>query len=266
MATQYFQCPRCRATNAAGSRFCSSCGLAFSQPPPPFSQPNFQSPNIPPKKKSGMLALWLVLGCIGLCALCGGLGAILDKTKKDETAASNSTQLTGATNQAVTNIPAATPTPPPTFADLKARAETLLKFSKDEYVKEDLNQFDEVMTPLNSIPKEDKNYKEAQTLHKKLIDKTAPIMAEIVILGPKPENSAYDGSVRPAENYLKEALNDYHSSEYLGWTEVKKVYIGKEPYWGTKVKLRAKNAFGAFIVKDVYFLIRNNQVVKVEGL
>lgn len=257
MASQFFQCPRCQAANAVGSRFCSGCGLAFAQPQQPFNQPNVQ-----PKKKNGLMALWIVLGCVGLCALCGGLGAILDKNKKTETAVSNSTQLTGATNQTNTIIQA-TPTPPPTFAELKAKAQPMLA---ESYEPQDLNGFDQVIKPLREIPKESKDYKDAQKLLDQVIKKVSVIAAEKIVLGPKPENSAYDGSVRPAENYLKQTLNDYSSSEYLSWTTVTKVYIGKEPYWGTKVKLRAKNAFGAFIVKDVIFLIRNNQVVKAEGL
>jgi hypothetical protein len=44
------------------------------------------------------------------------------------------------------------------------------------------------------------------------------------------------------------------------------VYIGKEPYWGVRLKLRAKNAFGAYILRDTYYFMRNNKVVKSEGL
>lgn len=254
MASQFFQCSRCRATNAVGSRFCSNCGLAFTQP----------QPNIQPQKKNNLIGLWIALGCVGLCVLCGGIGVISDSINK--TSSDTPAQL--ASNKPAANVPAAsaTPTPPPTFADLKIKGEKLLKFERSEYSKDDMAQFDEVMTPLRAIPKESKDYKEAQALNKKLIDKVAVIAAEVVVLGEKPKNSEWDGSVRPAENYLKQALNDYGSSEYISWSPVKKVYIGKEPYWGTMVKLRAKNAFGAYIVKDVVFLIRNGQVVKAEGL
>ncbi len=137
---------------------------------------------------------------------------------------------------------------------------------KEEHTTADLKDFDAVMAPLREIPKEAKEYKDSQALLKKLIDKSSVIGAEIVVLGEKPENSAWDGSVRPAEKYLKEVLNDYSSSEYLDWTKVAKVYEGKEPYWHTTVRLRAKNAFGAFIVKDIAFWIRRGQVVKVKGL
>ena len=68
----------------------------------------------------------------------------------------------------------------------------------------------------------------------------------------------------PAEQYLKLALKDYASSEYLGWTPVSKTYVGKEPYWTTTVRIRAKNSFGAYVVNEITFYIRGGQVVKVD--
>ncbi|MBS1793372.1 MAG: zinc ribbon domain-containing protein [Acidobacteria bacterium] len=250
-----FQCPRCKAAVVAGSRFCPSCGLAFSSPPPPPPPPQLQNKNKFPGWGIAGIALAAV---VGSCTICGLIGAFTDKMKN-----SNSAQIEnprpGPTTAANVN---ATPTPPPTLADLKAQSEDLLKMEREEYSDEDIKRFDAVMQPLRAIPKDSKDYKEAQALNKKLIDKSSKIVAERLVLGPKPENSAYDGSVQPAENYLKQTLNDYSSSEYLGWTVVKKVYIGKEPYWGTSVKIRAKNGFGAYVINQIVFLIRNNQVVK----
>lgn len=192
--------------------------------------------------------------------MCGIIGSLNDK-KKDNP----------QTDVALTNVQQAPPaqvavTPPPSFADLKAKVPALLNFKKDEYVQADLKQFDDAMTPLRAIPKEDKNYKEAQTLVKKLIDKSSVIGAEIVVLGEKPMQSGWDGDVLPVKQYLRKALNDYDSSEFVEWSPVSKVYIGKEPYWGVRLKLRAKNAFGAYIVRDTYYFIRNNQVVQTKGL
>ena len=69
-----------------------------------------------------------------------------------------------------------------------------------------------------------------------------------------------------ADKYLKTNLNDYDDSEYLERSVVvKSTYKGK-PVWSVKVKIRAKNAFGAKIIKIVHFHIQHDQVVGVEGL
>ena len=86
------------------------------------------------------------------------------------------------------------------------------------------------------------------------------------MLGQKPENSGWNGKVACVDRYLKTTLNDYDSSEYMEWSPVTKVELKGEPYWAVKLKLRAKNAFGAYIVKDVAFFIRQNEVVKAVGL
>lgn len=261
MSTQYFQCPRCNARNTADSRFCSTCGTAYApNPMPNIPQQNFAAP----PRKSNFTALWIVVGVLGLCGFCGLIGVLNDK--KDQTKnESNSTQLIGTNNQTNANAAQATPTPPLTLAELKAKAQPLLKMpDRAEYTSDELKPFDEVMKPLREIPKESKDYKEAQKLFDQLNNKVSVLMAEIVVLGPKPINSTYDGNVTPAQNYLKQALNDYDSSEYLGWTTVQKTYVGKEPFWTTTVRLRAKNAFGAFVVNEFTFYIRDNQVVKVD--
>lgn len=252
MTSQFFQCPNCQATNANGSRFCSHCGTPFAAPAPP----------VIPKKQSFPAWAIALIACIGLCGICGAIGNLSDKNKT-QIAVNTSTQ--NSNNQNAANVQA-TPTPPPTFVELKAKAQPLLAMGNGEHSRAELNAFDDVLKPLREIPKEAKEYKEAQKLLDQLIKKSSVIGAEILVMGEKPINSEWDGSVRPAENYLKQVLNDYSSSEYISWSPVAKVYIGKEPYWGTKVKLRAKNAFGAFIIKDIVFLIRNNQVVKAEGL
>lgn len=45
-----------------------------------------------------------------------------------------------------------------------------------------------------------------------------------------------------------------------------KVEYQGQPYWGVRLRLRAKNAFGGKIVKETYYLIRNESVVIAEGL
>ncbi len=119
---------------------------------------------------------------------------------------------------------------------------------------------------LHAIPETAPEYKEAKRLIPAAQTKLQHYQAEAALLGKKPENSAYDGSVRCVDRYLRTALNDYHNAEYLEWSPVTRVEIKKQPYWSVRLKLRAKNAFGANIVKDVYFLIRNDQVVQAIGL
>ena len=91
-------------------------------------------------------------------------------------------------------------------------------------------------------------------------------MAERLVMGPKPHSSEWDGGVQPVKDYLKAVLNDYDSSEFVEWSPVVKTYVGKEPYWTVRLRLRAKNAFGALILRDTYYYIRNNQVVMSKGL
>lgn len=245
MNAQVFTCPRCRNSVAPGSRFCSACGLNFSAIPTSI-----------PKKKNSLLPLWIVLGVLGLCGLCGFIGKLGDMSKNTPQQASTNSTASAGTNAQATPAP----TPTPTFAELKSRSQSLVKGGNET----DLAEFDAVLGPLRQIPKDSKEYPEAQRLIKQLINKSSVIAAEKLVLGERPTNSPWDGSVRPAEQYLKLALKDYDSSEYLGWTNVNKTYIGKEPYWTTTVRIRAKNSFGAYVVSDIKFYIRGGQVVKVD--
>jgi hypothetical protein len=161
------------------------------------------------------------------------------------------------------STPQAAPTPAPTPlppAETLAHAKGL---TGEGASKESLGQ---AMDMLRTIAKDAKEYKEAQPLLDKTTKRWARLAAEELVLGPKPENSAWDGRVECADRYLRTALNDYDSSEYLEWSKVTQVDLKGEPYWAVKLKLRAKNAFGAYIVKDVIFFIRQNEVVQAIGL
>ena len=85
-------------------------------------------------------------------------------------------------------------------------------------------------------------------------------------IGPKPQQSAMNGSVEVVDRYLRETLNDYQSAEYVEWSPVTPAKIDGESFWAVRLKLRAKNAFGAKILKDSYFVIRHDKVVSVTGL
>lgn len=85
-------------------------------------------------------------------------------------------------------------------------------------------------------------------------------------MGPKPKNSEWDGRVDAVVKYLRRNLNDYDSSEFVEWSPVTKLKVKGEPFWVVRLKLRAKNAFGGYILKDTFYFIRQNEVVAAEGL
>ncbi len=94
----------------------------------------------------------------------------------------------------------------------------------------------------------------------------AVVGAERIVMGPKPMQIGSGGGVSQVKDYLSSVLNDYENSEFVEWLPISKVYVGKEPYWGVGLRLRAKNRFGALVLRDTYYYIRNNQVVKSKGL
>lgn len=104
---------------------------------------------------------------------------MFDKGKDNEVAKSN----TNDSPPPATSTPTTTPL---SFAELKSKGEEALKFEREEYEKSDLQRFDEVLIPLKEIPKDSKDYKQAQALIKKLTEKSAKMGAEIIVLGPKP--------------------------------------------------------------------------------
>lgn len=99
-------------------------------------------------------------------------------------------------------------------------------------------------------------------------DKTPTVKTEVVhpILGKKPEQSAWGGEVPEVRKYLQRNLNDFDSSEYVDWSPVSEVKRGEELFWGVRLRLRAKNAFGAYIVKDIYFYIKDGEVKHADGI
>jgi ribosomal protein L40E len=227
---QYLFCPRCQNANPPNSQFCFRCGNKFIKPQP--------------WSKTQIIVI-IVISVVGVVAL--AVGIALDEAG----------QRAKNKNAAATTA-SPSPTPPLSSPEALTRAKQLVGGDKDSMA--------EAIKLLQSIPKEAKEYKEAQPILKRTTEQLSRIMAEEYILGPKPENSAYDGSVRAVDKYLERVLNDYDDSEYLEWSPVTKVTLKGEPYWAVRLKLRAKNAFGAKIVKDVIFFIRQNQVVRAEGL
>jgi len=98
--------------------------------------------------------------------------------------------------------------------------------------------------------------KEAKTIH----DRKVQLKNAEQELGPKPQNSAWDGSVRCVKEYLEQTLDDPSSVEYVSWSAVYVENINGMKSWAVRVKYRAKNALGAYVLKDEIALIKDNQV------
>lgn len=81
--------------------------------------------------------------------------------------------------------------------------------------------------------------------------------------GPEPRINSWNNVPFCVDRYLKQVLNDYDSSEYLQASMPQKVWVGKAPYWEVNLRLRAKNAFGAYVVTVKTFHIQNDQVISM---
>lgn len=76
-------------------------------------------------------------------------------------------------------------------------------------------------------------------------------------IGDKPVASAWDGSYREVETYLRGIANDPDSIEV---SECSKA-VETDEGWLVRCVYRGKNAFGALIRKEQVFLIRHRAVV-----
>ena len=79
--------------------------------------------------------------------------------------------------------------------------------------------------------------------------------------GEKPENSPWDGSVYEVKTFLENHLKDPDSVEYIDWYKPSLKEHNGDEYWGVKVKYRAKNSFGGYVVNTQLFLIKDGNVV-----
>lgn len=67
------------------------------------------------------------------------------------------------------------------------------------------------------------------------------------------ENSAWDGSVRQVERYLKdEVLKDPDSYQSIEWSQVQKTETGG---YMVRHKFRAQNSFGGYVVSTYGFIL-----------
>lgn len=248
---QPIRCPRCSFPNVQSNQFCAQCGAQLSAT---------QAGALPTKKSSTpswLIALIVVGGVFAMCGLCAVLGSLSDKPKPPTESTVTSSKA------AATTSPTPLPTPQWTSAEHLAKAKDMFDNGKGAESKEDLTI---ILGHLKAIPDDASEAKQARPLQKKVEAKLSKVVADEELLGPKPENSEWDSSVRCVDQYLKQTLNDYDSAEYMEWSPVVRMDTKEGPYWVVRLKLRATNAFGGKIIKEVIFFIRQNQIVKHSDL
>lgn len=162
--------------------------------------------------------------------------------------------------------PTANSAPPTEYWAMVAAADKLKFILVENYDTADVSPFDPLIAEFVKVPKSSKEYKDAKYYAEDLTKKKAEILQFQATMGPKPETLA-DGSVMAVRDYLRANLNDYSSSEFVAWSPVRIVFIDKhEPYWEVVLKLRAKNGFGAYMLRTTTYYIHQGRVVKAEGL
>ncbi len=75
------------------------------------------------------------------------------------------------------------------------------------------------------------------------------------------ENSGWDGSVLQVKSWLKSNLKDPGSLEFVEWSAVQKTSDGG---FMVRVKYRAKNSFGGYVVENKIFYLNSNGSIKSE--
>jgi hypothetical protein len=114
-------------------------------------------------------------------------------------------------------------------------------------------------SPLDELAKLELNTEETPPVRE--IRKIVTQEEENKLLGNKPAQLA-NGKVQIVTNWLQEYLNDPYSMKIVRWSKVEKEYVNGEPFWVVKVRFRAKNGFGAYILNDYVFFIRRNKIVR----
>jgi hypothetical protein len=99
--------------------------------------------------------------------------------------------------------------------------------------------------------KEDRAKRKADKEEKERQATAAAEEVERAYCGPEPERSAWDGTYDGVERYFKEIANDPDSVDFSGCTGM--TLRGPPACWVTVCNVRAKNAFGAKILKQVIF-------------
>jgi LysM repeat protein len=81
-----------------------------------------------------------------------------------------------------------------------------------------------------------------------------------ILRGPKPAQLP-NGTVPLVLKWFQESLHDPYSARYVSWSKLEKYYWASAPCWVVSVRIRAKNAFGAYVLSDNTFYIRQNRII-----
>lgn len=91
--------------------------------------------------------------------------------------------------------------------------------------------------------------------------KAEPVDPEVAARGPKPHTSAWDGLAEPVYRYLHARLNDPYSMKV---ESALPVMPSGDKAWFQRVSYRAKNALGAYVLKTQDFVMRGDEVLRVD--
>ena len=83
--------------------------------------------------------------------------------------------------------------------------------------------------------------------------------------GPMPTQLP-NGQIPVVVRYLNDNLHDPYSMKLLKWSKPRIVYKVDQPFWYVTLRMRAKNGFGAYILREVGFYLKNNKVVFTDNL
>jgi len=86
---------------------------------------------------------------------------------------------------------------------------------------------------------------------------TQEVVTDSIAKNSVVRNSEWDGSVRQVERYLKNNLKDPDSYESIEWSPVTEAGEGHI----VRVKYRAKNSFGGYVVENKVFLLDSKSKV-----
>jgi LysM repeat protein len=78
--------------------------------------------------------------------------------------------------------------------------------------------------------------------------------------GEKPVQQK-DGKVQAVINYFNETFHDPFSMRFVRWSPLSIAHFGANTYWSVTVKFRAKNTFGAYVLTEETYYIKNGKVV-----
>ena len=88
---------------------------------------------------------------------------------------------------------------------------------------------------------------------------------DLSLAGNMPSQLA-NGQVPAVIRYLNDHLNDPYSMKLLNWSKLRIVYKNDQPFWYVTLRMRAKNGFGAYILTEAGFYLKNNKVIFTDNL